>query len=96
MAHGGKECRQDKIDGGIGSRADAGTRSNEIACVVLRKCVFEQLVVPRYTRTGVNIHQIRGSNKGHVGISYPFLSLGRNPSPGATYPRRLPSETTRR
>jgi hypothetical protein len=47
MAHGGKECRQDKIDGGIGSRADAGTRSNEIACVVLRKCVFEQLVVPR-------------------------------------------------
>jgi hypothetical protein len=50
MAHGGKECRQDKVDGGMGSWADGGTGSDEIACVVLRQYGFEQFVVPRYMR----------------------------------------------
>lgn len=98
MAHGGKECRQDKIDGGMGSWADDGTRSDEIACVVLRQYGFEQFVVPRYMRrVGRLIYSTRDTwSKGHVGISYPFLSLGRSASPEAKYPRRLPLETTRR
>ena len=48
MAHGGKKCRQEKIDGGMRSCTDARTRCDECANVALRQYVLEQLVVQPY------------------------------------------------
>ena len=82
----------------MGSCADDGT-SGRSAFVRLGQYVLEQVVVPRYMRTVGHINiQLRyvGAKTTWIIIIYPFWSLGRGAAPGATYPRRLPIETTRR